>query len=102
MTARVVFPKPETFRSRPLRLAVASLPCMRCGRENNTQAAHENYGKGKGIKASDACLMALCVECHQYVDQVGEMDRETRRALEVVLVKKTLVELIERGLLVVA
>ncbi|MBP0714829.1 hypothetical protein ABXK61_16100 [Burkholderia sola] len=102
MPAKLIFPKPQTFRSEALRRAVASLPCMKCGLENKTQAAHENQGKGGAIKASDACLMALCVKCHSELDQGGGLPKDERRMLETVLVKQTLVELIERGLLVVA
>ncbi|KVO11732.1 DUF968 domain-containing protein [Burkholderia ubonensis] len=102
MTARLIFPKPRTFRSEAFRRAVASLPCVKCGRENLTQAAHENQGKGGAIKASDACLMALCVKCHSEIDQGGRFTKEERRVLETVLVKQTLVAMIERGLLVLA
>ena len=102
MPAKLIFPKPQTFRSEAFRRAVASLPCVKCGRENNTQAAHENQGKGGAIKASDACLMALCVLCHREIDQGGRYTKDERRVLETVLVKRTLVAMIERGLLVLA
>src|SRR5260364_342023 len=51
------------MRSEKLRRLVAMLPCMCCGQKGQTQAAHANFqsfGKGMGIKASDAALMALC------------------------------------------
>ncbi|WP_244099725.1 hypothetical protein [Burkholderia ambifaria] len=70
--------------------------------DNNTQAAHENQGKGCAIKASDACLMALCVRCHAEIDHGGRFTKDERRVLETVLVKQTLVAMIERGLLVLA
>lgn len=102
MTAHVSFPKPETFRSRKLREAIARLECMNCGRERYGQHAHENQDKGMGIKSSDACGMALCITCHVIVDRTGTMPKEERRAFETLMVKKTLVALIERGVLVLA
>lgn len=109
MTARLVgFPKPTTFRSETLRRAVASLPCVCCGRVGHTQAAHTNYGKGGAIKASDAMLMALCADgfgfvgCHSRVDARCTMGKIERRQYEIEMVVLTYVALIERGLLEVA
>lgn len=92
-------PKPKTFRYPSLAEAVASLPCMCCGKEGRTQACHANQGKGKAIKASDATLFAAAVECHAAIDQ-GGMPKEERRALEDRLNLLTLRALVERGLLV--
>jgi hypothetical protein len=105
MTARVVFPKALTFRSESLRRAVALLPCMRCGIEGHTQAAHMNFGKGGAIKTSDAALAALCADrpgvrgCHALLDQGGKMPKAERRAFEFEMVAKTYIALAERGLL---
>lgn len=103
MTARVIgFPKQKTFRSEKLRRAVAALPCVDCGREGQTQAAHSNQGKGLSIKASDARLMALCVTCHSKLDQGGVLTKDERRRYEDEMVARTLVALIENGTLEVA
>lgn len=103
MTARLIgFGKVKTFRSEKLRRAVADLPCVDCGRENETQAAHTNHGKGMAIKASDARIMALCVRCHSNLDQGGEMTKEERRHYEDEMVARTYVALIEAGKLEVA
>lgn len=108
MTARVVFPKTLTFRSEDLRRAVASLPCVCCGRIGHTQAAHTNYGKGGAIKASDAALMALCADspgfigCHSRVDARSTMAKAERRDFEAEMVALTYIALMERGLLAVA
>src|SRR5260363_58818 len=70
------------MRSEKLRRLVAMLPCMCCGQKGQTQAAHANvqsFGKGMGIKASDAALMALCVRCHAELDQGQTMTKEERR-----------------------
>ena len=99
--------KTPIFRSEALRRAVAELACVNCGRVGSTQAAHTNTGKGQGIKASDARIMALCTGgldhrgCHEYLDQSGRMTREQRREFESEMTLRTLVALIERGVLVV-
>jgi len=108
MTARLVFPKALTYRSTDLRRAVAALPCMKCGIEGHTQAAHMNLGKGGAIKASDAALAALCADrpgvrgCHTLLDQGGALPKAERRAFEIEMVAKTYIALVERGLLEVA
>ena len=105
MTARLVFPKALTFRSEPMRRAVAMLPCMRCGIDGHTQAAHMNFGKGGAIKASDAALAALCADrpgvrgCHALLDQGGKLSKAERRAFEFEMVAKTYIALAERGML---
>jgi hypothetical protein len=103
MTAKLVgFPKPSTFRSEKLRRAIATLPCMDCGRQGDTQAAHSNQGKGMAIKSSDARVAALCTRCHGSLDQGGAMSKLDRRAYEDEMVLRTYVALMENGLLEVA
>lgn len=108
MTARLVglsFPKQQTFRSERLRRAVTMLPCMNCGVERYTQAAHANYGMAGALKASDAALAALCCDrpgvrgCHAMLDQGGVLTKAERRAFEMEMVAKTYIALLERGLL---
>ena len=98
MTARLIgIPKPKTYRSAKLREAVAALPCVSCGREGATQAAHANEGKGMAIKASDAMISALCVQCHSELDQGKTMTRAERRTFALEMVAKTYVALMEAG-----
>ena len=52
--------KETPLRSEAYRRAVASLPCIHCGIEGYSQHAHENDGKGKGMKVDDRCAMPLC------------------------------------------
>lgn len=62
MTHRTYFKIPA-FRSVDLRMAVAKLPCVRCGIEGHTQAAHIGglaQGKGARIKVPDTHIAALC------------------------------------------
>ena len=89
--------KLNRWRSTAHRKNVASLACVSCGRENETQAAHRNEGKGMAIKACDSQMMALCIECHHAIDQGGRMNRETRREMEMAFVKVTRQRLIDSG-----
>lgn len=62
------------------RRLVASLPCMWCGRQGRSNHAHENDGKGKGLKLDDRRAMPLCVDdmgksgCHTAFDQYALID----------------------------
>lgn len=70
------------WRSKEHLKAVAELPCMRCGREGYTQAAHSNqleHGKGRGIKASDQYAAALCMACHFQIDMGNKLSKQERR-----------------------
>jgi hypothetical protein len=106
VTARLIgFPKTLTFRSEDLRRLVVKLPCMKCGIEGYTQAAHINFSKGMGLNASDAAIAALCADrpgvrgCHSLLDQGGKLPKAERRAFELEMVAKTYIALIERGYL---
>jgi hypothetical protein len=77
----MMFPKYKYFRSKSHLKNVASLPCQNCYIEGETQAAHSNWSewgnKGRGIKASDEFVAALCQKCHYEVDQ-GKMSKEEK------------------------
>lgn len=71
----------SNYRNPKLRRIVASLACQRCDIEQRSQASHSNQlrdGKGMGIKAHDYRLAALCVECHQEIDQGSTLNRLER------------------------
>ncbi len=93
------------FRSERLRRLVAGLPCVECGRQQRTQAAHSNlaeHGKGKSIKASDAAIMALCDECHSMLDQGSSLTRDERHQLTYRAIANTYIALVEAGRLLPA
>lgn len=86
------------FRSRQHRVNVAALNCVHCGRQGRSQAAHLNLlaaGKGMGLKASDALIVALCCDepgrrgCHHALDQGGIYDKATSAALQVEWLQET-------------
>lgn len=70
------------YRNQKLLEAVRESPCQLCGAQNGTVvAAHSNQlrdGKGRGIKAHDYRIAALCYHCHMEIDQGKLMSREMR------------------------
>lgn len=69
-------------RSEFILRACRELDCQACGRSGETQAAHSNWavhGKGKGIKASDVYVAALCTSCHRRLDQGSEWSEAVRK-----------------------
>lgn len=73
------------YRNKKLLEVVRQSPCQHCGRDDGTVvAAHSNLlrdGKGRGIKASDYRIAALCFTCHSDLDQGAKMSREERKEL---------------------
>ena len=72
------------MKRNPKRLAaIRTLPCVRCGNPDS-QAAHSNsakHGKGRGIKASDAFVIPLCVICHAAFDRFELGNRAESEAM---------------------
>ena len=70
------------YRNPKLLQIVRESPCQHCGRQDGTiVAAHSNQlrdGKGKGIKASDFRIAALCYLCHSDLDQGYKMSKDER------------------------
>lgn len=98
------------FRNNDLLAVVRRLNCVQCGIAGRTQAAHSNqlrFGKGRGIKGSDAAIMALCAPdfgkpgCHAELDQGAHMTKQERYAFEYEHIALTLIALIEEGYLIV-
>jgi hypothetical protein len=77
----MMFPKTKYVRDKRRLEACRNLPCQHCGAEDGTVvAAHSNegiHGKGRGIKASDEFIAALCFTCHANLDQ-GRMSKQER------------------------
>jgi hypothetical protein len=71
------------YRNRKLLNLLSTIPCQNCGIQDGTVvAAHSNqlkHGKGRGIKASDAMVAALCYSCHMELDQGSKMSKEERK-----------------------
>ena len=79
---------------------MAGLDCQHCGSGQMVQAAHTNwgYGKGRGIKADDNMVAALCLSCHYEIDQGKTLTRKERMDLWTRAHKKTVQALIDQNL----
>lgn len=70
------------YRNKKLLEIVREAPCMICGAKDGTVvAAHSNQirdGKGKGLKAHDYRIAALCFHCHYEVDQGSKLSKQER------------------------
>lgn len=95
-----MIPKHQYIRSTKLLKAVAQLDCQHCGSGQMVQAAHTNWGhgKGRGIKADDNMIAALCLKCHYEIDQGKNLSREERQKMWEKAHNRTVNLLLERGL----
>lgn len=70
------------YRSKKLLEIVRNSPCQICGCKDGTiVAAHSNQlrdGKGKGIKAHDYRIAALCYKCHMELDQGNTLTKQQK------------------------
>lgn len=91
-----------TYRNKKLRESARDESCVACGAQDGTIVwCHSNqgaFGKGMGMKASDAAGWLGCARCHAEHDQGGK-PREQRRADEFEWIAKSLVRMIEKGVL---
>jgi hypothetical protein len=95
-----MIPKHTYVRSKKLLQAVSSLDCQNCGAGHMVQAAHSNWGggKGRGIKADDNLVAALCLKCHYEIDQGHKLSKQQRQDLWNEAHKRTVETLIQQGL----
>ena len=91
------------YRNQKLLEIVRKSPCQSCGTQDGTVvAAHSNQsrdGKGKGIKAHDYRIAALCHRCHHELDQGIRMSRQERIELWEEAHRRTVGWLFENGYL---
>lgn len=70
------------YRNKKLLEMVRQSPCQNCEtRDGTIVAAHSNQlrdGKGRGIKAHDYRIAALCYGCHMELDQGKSMSKQER------------------------
>ena len=93
------FPKRQYVRSEKLLRLVADLDCQLCGSQLFVQAAHSNWGggKGRGIKADDNLVAALCMHCHHDIDQGNKWSKRERQQAWWLAHRKTVDLLVETG-----
>jgi hypothetical protein len=89
------------YRNQKLLEIVREFECVLCSAEDGTVvAAHSNQlrdGKGKGIKAHDYRIAALCYRCHMAIDQGHRMNKQEKEAMWEEAHRKTIGLLFERG-----
>jgi hypothetical protein len=93
------FQKHQYIRSKKLLKLVAGLDCQACGSSQMVQAAHTNWGggKGRGIKADDNLVAALCLKCHFEVDQGKDLTKDERQLMWYLAHTLTVAKLCEQG-----
>ena len=94
------FQKHQYIRSKKLLKLVAGLDCQACGSGQMVQAAHTNWGggKGRGIKADDNLVAALCLKCHFEVDQGKDLTKDERQLMWYLAHTLTVAKLCEQGI----
>ena len=89
------------YRNKKLLELVRQSPCQTCGTEDGTVvAAHSNQlrdGKGRGIKAHDYRIAALCYSCHMELDQGKSLDKAERVEIWEEAHRKTIAWLFENN-----
>ena len=89
------------YRNKKLLEIVRQSPCQHCGAQDGTVvAAHSNWmrdGKGKGIKAHDYRIAALCFTCHSELDQGSKMSKSERMEMWENAHRQTIGWLFENG-----
>jgi hypothetical protein len=89
------------YRNRKLLEILRQSPCQNCGRSDGTVvAAHSNQlrdGKGRGIKAHDYRVAALCYSCHMNLDQGKSLDKAERVEIWEEAHRKTIAWLFENN-----
>ena len=73
------------YRCQPLLEKAREAPCQHCGAQDGTVvAAHSNQlrdGKGRGLKAHDYRIAALCFKCHYNLDQGANLSKSERQEM---------------------
>lgn len=94
------------YRNKKLLELIRQSPCQHCGAQDGTVvAAHSNQlrdGKGRGIKAHDYRIAALCFTCHADLDQGAQLSREERLNMWEEAHRKTVGWLFDNNLIVLS
>jgi hypothetical protein len=89
------------YRNKKLLERCRELPCQICGMQDGTVvAAHSNQlkdGKGKGLKAHDYRVAALCYCCHMEIDQGKKWDKSEKMDFWDEAHRRTIGQFFEKG-----
>lgn len=94
-----------SFRSPKLLRSAEGQPCVLCGSIGTTVSAHCNmpeYGKGVGIKCSDALTAQVCQYHHDLIDgRTGKLNKEEKREMWTRAFILTVKRLFDQGVVMV-
>lgn len=90
-------PKIVPKRSLKYRRWVASLKCMLCGKEGETQCCHADENKGMSTKTSDETCFPACVSCHAGMGAGAMFDKAERRDREAIYGARTRLQAMIEG-----
>lgn len=94
------------YRNARLLRAAQDQPCVLCGAEGTTVAAHANsvaLGKGMGIKAPDFYTAWVCRDHHDLIDgRTGGLTKDEKAALWTEAYLKTVSTWFMQGVVIVA
>ena len=95
--------KERVVRSEKYRRLVAAMPCIHCGLEGSSQAAHADEGKGLGIKSDDRTCYPACADqlgrqgCHSLIGMSHIYTRDQRRDVEAEFARRTRAKIMAMG-----
>lgn len=93
------------YRNARLLRAAQDQPCVLCGSEGETVAAHANsvaLGKGMGIKAPDFYTAWVCRDHHDLIDgRTGSLTKDEKTALWTEAYLKTVAAWFTQGVVIV-
>jgi hypothetical protein len=91
--------KHQYVRSKKLLKLVCEMECQLCAAQHFVQAAHSNWGggKGRGIKADDNLVAALCMNCHFDIDQGAKWSKQERMQAWWLAHRRTVEKLLNSG-----
>lgn len=75
-----MIPKSKPYRNRKWLAAVGQIECCVLCNRYGIQVAHRNEGKGMSQKTDDSLTAALCLQCHDEIDNARHLSRDERRA----------------------
>ncbi|AUH00880.1 hypothetical protein CWC46_14325 [Prodigiosinella confusarubida] len=88
------------YRNKKWLAAVGTIQqCVLCGTWG-TQVAHRNESKGIGMKTDDCATAAICVHCHNEIDNGKNLSRDERRQLMDRAIVLTIIQIARQGLVV--
>jgi len=91
------------YRNPKLLKLMRELPCQICQIDDGTVVgAHSNQlrdGKGRGLKAHDYRVAALCYQCHMSIDQSNKLDKQEKIDLWEMAHRRTIAYLFENNLI---